>query len=77
MDAPELGRMRGELEAAAKGRLPKLVEVEDIKGDLHCHTTWSDGTRSMLEMAQAAKQRGLQVYRHHRPQPEPVDHQRA
>jgi DNA polymerase (family 10) len=55
---PELREMRGELEAAAKGTLPKLVDIGDIKGDLHCHTTWSDGTKSVLEMAQAAKARG-------------------
>ncbi len=55
---PELRENRGELEAAGKGTLPKLVEVSDIKGDLHCHSTWSDGSTSILEMAQAAKARG-------------------
>jgi len=55
---PELRENRGELEAAEKGTLPKLVEVSDIKGDLHCHSTWSDGSTSILEMAQAAKARG-------------------
>lgn len=55
---PEMREMRGELEAAERGTLPKLVEMEDIKGDLHCHTTWSDGTTSVLEMARAAKARG-------------------
>jgi DNA polymerase (family 10) len=55
---PELRENRGELEAAEKGTLPKLVEVSNIKGDLHCHSTWSDGSTSILEMAQAAKARG-------------------
>ena len=50
---------RGEIEAAAKGKLPKLVEESDIKGDLHCHSTWSDGTESILAMARAAKAKGL------------------
>ena len=43
-------RERGELEAARKGELPKLVELSDIKGDLHAHTTWSDGRDSLEEM---------------------------
>jgi DNA polymerase (family 10) len=55
---PEMRENRGELEASAKGTLPKLVEISDIKGDLHCHTTWSDGTVSILDMARAAKKRG-------------------
>lgn len=55
---PELRENRGELEAAEKGTLPNLVQVRDIKGDLHCHSTWSDGTTSILEMALAAKARG-------------------
>lgn len=57
---PELRENRGEIEAAEKGRLPKLVEVGDIKGDLHCHSTWSDGTESILNMARAAKAKGYQ-----------------
>ena len=55
---PELRENRGELEAAEKGSLPTLVEIEDIKGDLHCHSTWSDGSESILNMARAAKERG-------------------
>ncbi|NLF65670.1 MAG: DNA polymerase/3'-5' exonuclease PolX, partial [Chloroflexi bacterium] len=51
---------RGEIEAAQKGKLPRLVENEDIRGDLQMHTTWSDGKLSVLEMARAAKERGLQ-----------------
>lgn len=56
---PELRENRGEIELAQQGRLPKLIEVEDIQGDLHMHTTATDGTASILEMAEAAKARGL------------------
>jgi DNA polymerase (family 10) len=51
---PELREDRGELEAALKHELPELVTAADLKGDLHCHTTASDGTASIEEMAQAA-----------------------
>lgn len=57
---PELRELRGEIEAAAHGTLPNLVEVSDVKGDLHCHSTWSDGSESILAMARAAKARGYQ-----------------
>jgi len=57
---PEMRENRGEIEAAERGKIPDLVDLGDIKGDLHCHTTWSDGTRSVLEMARAAKERGYQ-----------------
>lgn len=53
--APELRENRGELEAAAAGSLPKLVELGDIKGDLHCHTKATDGQNTVREMAMAAK----------------------
>jgi DNA polymerase (family X) len=56
---PELRENRGEIEAAEKGKLPKLIELEDIHGDLHMHTTATDGTASIREMAEAAKARGL------------------
>ena len=56
---PELREDRGELEAAMEGRLPELVEMGDLKGDLQFHTTWSDGHQSLLEMAQAAQVYGL------------------
>jgi DNA polymerase (family 10) len=56
---PELREDRGELEAALEDRLPELVEMGDLKGDLQFHTTWSDGHQSLLEMAQAAKEYGL------------------
>jgi DNA polymerase (family X) len=57
---PELREDRGEIEAARAGRLPRLVELSDLKGDLHCHTRWTDGHHSVSEMALAAKARGLE-----------------
>lgn len=55
---PELRENRGELEAAAQGTLPELITAAEIQGDLHCHTTASDGTASIEEMAQAARDAG-------------------
>jgi DNA polymerase (family 10) len=57
---PELRENRGELEAAAAGGLPELISREDLRGDLHCHTTASDGTASIEEMATAARDAGYQ-----------------
>jgi DNA polymerase (family X) len=57
---PELREDRGELEAARAGTLPKLIELGDIRGDLHCHTTASDGHQTVLEMARAAQARGYE-----------------
>jgi DNA polymerase (family X) len=57
---PELRENRGELEAAAAGTLPDLISQEDLRGDLHCHTTASDGTASIEEMATAARDSGYQ-----------------
>ncbi len=57
---PELREGRGEVEAAEAGELPQLVEVADIKGDLHCHTKASDGLNTIQEMIAAAKERGYQ-----------------
>jgi DNA polymerase (family 10) len=57
---PELREDRGELEAALKHALPRLVTAADLKGDLHCHTTASDGTASIEEMAQAAIDAGYE-----------------
>lgn len=57
---PELREDRGEVEIALEGKLPKLVEPGDIKGDLHVHTEWSDGQNSIEEMALAAKERGYE-----------------
>ena len=57
---PELRENRGELEAARKGELPELIELGDIRGDLHMHTTASDGQASIEEMAEAARERGYE-----------------
>ena len=56
---PELREDRGEIEAALEGRLPDLVALDDLKGDFQFHTTGSDGRHSLLEMARAARARGL------------------
>jgi DNA polymerase (family X) len=55
---PELREHRGELEAAAQGKLPELVTVDDLRGDLQTHTTASDGKSTLEEMAHAAQERG-------------------
>jgi DNA polymerase (family 10) len=55
---PELRENAGEVEAARNGELPKLVELKDVKGDLHCHTTWSDGRDTLEQMVLAARARG-------------------
>jgi len=51
---PELREDRGEVEAAKDNKIPKLIELNDIKGDLHVHTKWSDGKNSIDEMAKTA-----------------------
>jgi DNA polymerase (family 10) len=55
---PELREGRGELKAAREGTLPELIGVEDIRGDLHSHTTLSDGRNTLDEMAEAGRERG-------------------
>jgi DNA polymerase (family X) len=55
---PELREGSGEIAAAAESRLPALVEIADLRGDLHCHTTLSDGRNTLEEMAEAARARG-------------------
>jgi len=57
---PELRENAGELEAARNGELPALVDLGDIKGDLHSHTTYSDGRDSLERMALAARERGYE-----------------
>jgi DNA polymerase (family 10) len=57
---PELREDRGEIEAAQKGKLPKLIQEPEIKGDLHVHSKWSDGTSSIEEIAKAAQKWGYQ-----------------
>lgn len=58
--APELREDGGEIEAGRAGSLPRLIELADIKGDLHTHTNWTDGTESLEDMARAARARGYQ-----------------
>ncbi|MDO9125224.1 MAG: PHP domain-containing protein, partial [Deltaproteobacteria bacterium] len=57
---PELREDRGEIEAAQEKRLPRLIEESEIKGDLHVHSNWSDGTSSIEGVAKAAQGRGYQ-----------------
>src|SRR5258708_14868998 len=57
---PELRENCGEIEAALEGRLPKLIELSDIRGDLHMHTTETDGRASLEEMAEAARALGYE-----------------
>src|SRR5579859_2719815 len=57
---PELRENTGEIEAAAESRIPELIELHDIRGDIHMHTTETDGRASLEEMADAAKQTGYE-----------------
>jgi DNA polymerase (family 10) len=57
---PELREDQGEVEAAKEGRIPNLVDVSDIKGDLHVHTKWSDGKDSIAEMAESGASLGYE-----------------
>ncbi|MCK1745153.1 DNA polymerase/3'-5' exonuclease PolX [Bradyrhizobium sp. 139] len=59
---PELREGRNELELALKGKLPKLVTDEDLRGILHCHTDASDGTETLGTMAKATRQRGFEYF---------------
>ncbi len=56
---PELREDVGEIEAAERGPIPPLVELDDLTGTFHCHTDWSDGGATLEEMAEAARERGL------------------
>jgi DNA polymerase (family 10) len=60
MIPPELREDRGEVEAAGKGKLPKLIDISDIKGDLHVHSKWSDGKYPIEELAMACKDKGYE-----------------
>ncbi len=57
---PELREDRGEIEAASRNALPRLVEQKDMRGDLHMHSTWSDGRNSIEEMVEACAARGYE-----------------
>jgi DNA polymerase (family 10) len=57
---PELREDRGEFQAASEGRLPQLVTLADLRGDLHVHTDATDGRNSLVEMVEAARARGLE-----------------
>ncbi|MCK4437781.1 PHP domain-containing protein, partial [Candidatus Bathyarchaeota archaeon] len=57
---PELRENTGEIEAAMEDRLPELVTLDDVRGDLHLHTDWSDGHASIAEMAEKAAQMGFE-----------------
>ncbi|HET8569916.1 MAG TPA: DNA polymerase/3'-5' exonuclease PolX, partial [Candidatus Limnocylindria bacterium] len=57
---PELREDRGEVQAAQEHRLPALISAGDVKGDLHAHTSWTDGRDSVMDMARAARARGYE-----------------
>ncbi len=59
---PELREDQGEIEAAAENRIPRLIEPEDIRGILHCHSTFSDGANTVAEMANAVKAMGCEYF---------------
>jgi DNA polymerase (family 10) len=60
--APELREDRGEIEAALAGELPQLISLEDIRGDLQMHSTWSDGKQSIEEMLEGCVARGYEYF---------------
>src|SRR5439155_9000773 len=60
--APELRENLGELDAARRGELPELVELGDLRGDLHTHTTWSDGKDTLEAMVSRAVEKGYAYY---------------
>ena len=57
---PELREDRGEIDAAMAGKLPRLIQESEIRGDLHVHSKWSDGTCSIEEIAQASQRKGYE-----------------
>jgi DNA polymerase (family 10) len=57
---PELRENTGEIEAALKGKLPKLIDYKDLRGDLQVHSNWTDGANTIREMAEEAKKLGLE-----------------
>ncbi len=56
---PTLRENRGEIEAGRKGKLPDVVELSDLKGDLHVHSLWSDGSQKIIDIAKSYKKRGF------------------
>jgi DNA polymerase (family X) len=60
--SPELREDRGETDAARAGTLPRLIELADLRGDLHSHSTWTDGRASIEEMAKSAEAAGLEYF---------------
>ncbi|HEX7070715.1 MAG TPA: DNA polymerase/3'-5' exonuclease PolX [Rhodothermales bacterium] len=59
---PELRENRGELDAASRNALPALIRIEDLRGTLHNHSTYSDGANTLRQMAEAARARGLSYF---------------
>jgi DNA polymerase (family 10) len=59
---PEMREDRGEIEAAMEGKLPELVTLEDIRGDLHVHSKWSDGSHTFEQLVEAAKKHGYTYF---------------
>jgi len=59
---PELREDRGEIEAAEKNQLPELIQQDAVQSELHTHSTWSDGKKTILEMALAALEQGYKIY---------------
>jgi len=57
---PEIRENQGEIEAALENRLPRLIDYDDIKGDLHCHSHWNGGANSIKEMAEKAREMGYE-----------------
>jgi DNA polymerase (family 10) len=58
--AAEMREDQGEIEAALEGNLPHLIRTDDLRGDMHCHTNWTDGVNSLEDMANAARARGYE-----------------
>ena len=59
---PELRENRGEIQAIRQGKMPELIQLDQIRGELHGHSTWSDGRNSIEEMAEAARARGYEYW---------------
>ena len=74
---PEIRENRGEIEAAEAGDLPRLIEIEHLRGTFHNHTTESDGKSTLEEMAEAARELGLQYPRNSRPFKSAISSSRA